>query len=143
MECTIEYLENNPQSSCVGQKLCQWEKTKSFLAVVIVSNFQRSPKGNESQSGTGLNNQLQRIRGKPFWYWDKTRHKKRDRITKGECCFNHILGPPKKDGVEKPFFYDYEHQIYRGLLHCLGSMIFNCTSDIGYYRQGLWLPSIF
>jgi hypothetical protein len=27
MECTREYLENNPQSNCAGQRLCRWQKT--------------------------------------------------------------------------------------------------------------------
>jgi hypothetical protein len=34
---------------------------------------------------------------------------------KGQCCFNHIIGLPKKDGVEKPL-YDYESLLYRALL---------------------------
>ena len=68
----------------------------------------------ESQPGQGLN-QLQKLRGKPFWIWDKTRHKTRDRVTKGECCFNHIISLPKKDGKEFPLF-DYEKLLYRALL---------------------------
>jgi hypothetical protein len=44
----------------------------------------------ESQTGQGLD-QLQRLRGKPFWYWDKTRHKSADRITKGECLIGNVF----------------------------------------------------
>ena len=66
----------------------------------------------ESQPGQNLN-QLQRLRNKPFWYWDKTRHKERDRITKGECCFNHIISLPKKNGIEYPMF-EYEKLLYKG-----------------------------
>ena len=38
------------------------------------------------------------------------------------AAFNHIIGPPKKDGVEKPF-YDYEKLLYNALLgsHDIGS----------------------
>jgi hypothetical protein len=43
-----------------------------------------------------------RLLAKSFWYWDQTKHKERDRTTKGDCCFNHIVGLPRKDGVEKP-----------------------------------------
>jgi hypothetical protein len=68
----------------------------------------------ESQPGHGLD-QLQRLRNKPFWYWDKTRHKERDRVTKGECYFNHIISCPKKDGKEMPL-YDYEKLLYKALL---------------------------
>jgi hypothetical protein len=58
----------------------------------------------ESQLDTGLDNQfqLQKLRGKPFWIWDKTRHKESDRLTKGECCFWHIIKPPQKDGHDMP-----------------------------------------
>jgi hypothetical protein len=68
----------------------------------------------ESQPGQGLN-QLQKLRGKPFWYWDKTRHKASDRVTKGECCMQHIIGLPKKDGKEYPMF-EYEKLLYKALL---------------------------
>ena len=42
-------------------------------------------------------------------------HKQKDRITKGECCFTHCIGPPKKDRIEKPLF-DYQKQLYKALL---------------------------
>jgi hypothetical protein len=29
----------------------------------------------------------------------------------GDCCFNHIIGLPQKDGNDKPF-YDYEQMIF-------------------------------
>ena len=60
-------------------------------------------------------NESAKLRGKSFWYWDQTRHKERDRATKGECCFNHIISLPKKDGIEKPLF-DYEKLLYNALL---------------------------
>ena len=67
------------------------------------------------QPGQALNNnQLQKLRGKPFWYFDKARHKASDRVTKGECCFNHIIGLPKKNEIEYPLF-DYEKQLYGAL----------------------------
>jgi hypothetical protein len=58
----------------------------------------------ESQPDTGLDNQLQlqKLRGKPFWIWDRIKHKESDRITKGECCFWHIIKPPQKDGRDMP-----------------------------------------
>jgi hypothetical protein len=39
---------------------------------------------------------------KPFWIWDIQEHKLEDIRTKGKCCFNHIIGLPTKDGLEKP-----------------------------------------
>jgi hypothetical protein len=68
----------------------------------------------ESQPGQGLG-QLQKLKGKPFWIWDKTRHKAADKVTKGECCMQHIIGLPKKNGIEYPLF-DYEKQLYNALL---------------------------
>jgi hypothetical protein len=59
--------------------------------------------------------QLERLRGKEFWYWDSTSHKQKDKSNNGACCFNHIVGLPRKDGIEKPFF-DYEGMLYRALL---------------------------
>jgi hypothetical protein len=70
----------------------------------------------EAQSGQGLNqNQLQRLRNKEFWYWFERRHKEVDRITKGDCCMQHIIRLPKKDGKEMPFF-EYERMLYRALV---------------------------
>jgi hypothetical protein len=75
----------------------------------------------QSQSRTVLN-QLQRLRNRAFWYWDQNRHEEKDRASKGDCCFNHIIGLPRKDGIEKPLF-DYEKLLYRALLvpGCLNS----------------------
>jgi hypothetical protein len=35
--------------------------------------------------------------------------------TEGNCCFNHIVGLPEKNGIEKPLF-DYEKLLYDNLL---------------------------
>jgi hypothetical protein len=58
--------------------------------------------------------ELERLRGKEFWWWHPSEHKYRDRVFKGDCCFNHIIGLPRKDGVKKPLF-DYERLLYRAL----------------------------
>jgi hypothetical protein len=57
---------------------------------------------------------FQRLRDKNFWYWDVATHENKDRIYRGDCCFNHIIGQPRKDGVKKPLF-DYELLLYRAL----------------------------
>jgi hypothetical protein len=56
-----------------------------------------------------------RVRSKPFWIWDLEEHKHEDIQTKGDCCFNHIIGLPTKDGLEKPIF-DYQKILYDTLL---------------------------
>jgi hypothetical protein len=57
----------------------------------------------------------QRLQGKPFWIWDKQQHKQEDIRTNGDCCFNHIIGLPQKDGNDKPL-YDYEEIIFDSLV---------------------------
>jgi hypothetical protein len=42
------------------------------------------------------------LQDKPFWIWNIEEHKQKDIRTKGECCFNHIIGLPTKEGLEKP-----------------------------------------
>jgi hypothetical protein len=58
---------------------------------------------------------FQRLQGKPFWIWDKQQHKLEDIKTNGDCCFNHIIGLPQKDGADKPL-YDYEQIIFDSLV---------------------------
>jgi hypothetical protein len=71
----------------------------------------------ESQSDSipELQKLLTRLKDKPFWIWNQNQHRKEDIKTKGDCCFNHIIGLPKKDGIEKPMF-DYEKLLYDSLL---------------------------
>jgi hypothetical protein len=58
---------------------------------------------------------FQRLKDKPFWIWDKQQHKQEDIRTDGDCCFNHIIGLPQKDGTDKPLF-DYEKIIFDSLV---------------------------
>jgi len=55
------------------------------------------------------------LRDALFWIWDKNQHRREDIKTKGDCCFNHIIGLPKKENGEKPMF-DYEKLLYDSLL---------------------------
>jgi hypothetical protein len=45
---------------------------------------------------------------------DQQQHKQEDIKTKGDCCFNHIIGLPRKGGKEKPMF-EYEKLLYDSL----------------------------
>jgi hypothetical protein len=69
----------------------------------------------QSESSAEQNQLLQRLRDKPFWIWDQRQHKQEDIKTKGDCCFNHIIGLPLKGKIEKPLF-DYEKLLYDSLL---------------------------
>jgi hypothetical protein len=69
----------------------------------------------QSQSSTSEQNKLsEKLRNKPFWIWNVKEHKLEDIKTKGDCCFNHIIGLPKKNGTDKPL-YDYEKIIFDSL----------------------------
>jgi hypothetical protein len=57
----------------------------------------------------------ERLQDKPFWIWDKQQHKLEDIKADGDCCFNHIIGLPQKDGNDKPL-YDYEQIILDSLV---------------------------
>jgi hypothetical protein len=54
------------------------------------------------------------FRNKPFWIENIAKHKLEDIRTKGNCCFNHIIGLPKKDRIEHKI-YDYEMQLVNAL----------------------------
>jgi hypothetical protein len=44
------------------------------------------------------------LQNKPFWIWNIEEHKREDIITKGNCCFNHIIGLLQKGGNDKPLY---------------------------------------
>ena len=57
---------------------------------------------------------FQRLQNKPFWIWSVEQHKLEDIRTDGDCCFNHIISLPQKNGNDKPL-YDYEQIIFDSL----------------------------
>jgi hypothetical protein len=75
-----------------------------------------------------------KLQNKPFWIWDIEEHKLEDVRTKGECCFNHIIGLPTKEGLEKPIF-DYQHLLYEALL----SPDFCNPSNHSFKDKHLWI----
>jgi hypothetical protein len=60
-------------------------------------------------------NLFERLEDKPFWIWDIAEHKQEDARTNGDCCFNHIIGLPQKDGNDKPL-YNYQQIIFDSLV---------------------------
>jgi hypothetical protein len=69
----------------------------------------------QQQSGLSV-----RLQNRPFWIWDIEQHKLNDIRTNGDCCLNHIIGLPHKDGADKPL-YDYERIIFDSLVAQNGS----------------------
>jgi hypothetical protein len=82
---------------------------------VTFKDLQKLVQGEAQASNEKIFPLLQKLQGKAFWYSDPVEHKKRDRTTKGDCCFNHIIGLPQKDGDDKPL-YDYEEIIFDSLI---------------------------
>jgi hypothetical protein len=57
------------------------------------------------------NNDFDIFHNLPFWIWNQQEHKKQDILTKGKCCFNHVIGLPLKNNIEYPLF-DYQKIIF-------------------------------
>lgn len=58
-----------------------------------------------------------RLYERPFWIWSSVKHKEQSNVhnnNRGYCCFNHIIGLPKKDGQEFPLF-NYENMLFNAL----------------------------
>jgi hypothetical protein len=75
-----------------------------------VVTFKDLQKAIESQPdyysyGSQQSETLDKLRGKSFYYWDHSKHngasKGKSRKNKNDCCFNHMIGLPTKDGIEK------------------------------------------
>ena len=71
---------------------------------------------------------------KPFWVWDIKEHKLQDTKTKGNCCFNHIIGLPTKDQMEKPI-HDYQKLLHDSSLIAEFSNPLNHT----FKHKHLWV----
>ena len=62
---------------------------------------------NQDDNLTSQKDTLDIFLNKPFWIPDKDKHDLEYLIENGNCCFNHIIGLPVKNGIEHPI-YDYE-----------------------------------
>src|ERR671930_1444884 len=86
------------------------------VAVTTAVAFKDLQKLVSSQQKENTRRELfQRLQGKPFWIWNVDKHKQEDIKTNGDCCFNHIIGLPTKEGTQKAMF-DYEKLLYDSLL---------------------------
>jgi hypothetical protein len=55
-----------------------------------------------------------KLKGKPFYLFNEPGHAQEDLTLLGNCCFNHIVGLPKKNNEALPLF-DYEQRIFEAL----------------------------
>jgi hypothetical protein len=92
-----------------------------------------------SQQNAEQTKLFEKLRNKPFWVWNVEEHKREDIRTKGDCCFNHIIGLPTKEGIDKPL-YDYEKIIFDTLSSSI--IISNnvtSTPTSRNYNKHLWI----
>ena len=75
---------------------------------------------------------FERLQNKPFWIWNIKEHKQEDVRTDGDCCFNHVISLPQKDGTDKPL-YDYEKMIFYSLVTHDGN------DKTNFYGKHLWI----
>jgi hypothetical protein len=111
----------------------------SYNLIEVIVTFKDLQKLIHSQQNTEQNKLFDKLRDKPFWIWDIQEHKQEDIKTKGDCCFNHIIGLPSKENKEKPL-YDYEKIIFDSLSR---SIIFSnnvdTTTITSNYNKHLWI----
>ena len=91
----------------------------------------------QSQASLEQNQLVTRLKDKPFWIWNIEQHKQEDIKTKGDCCFNHIIGLPRKDRIEKSIF-DYEKLLYDSLL----IPDFYNASKHNFKHKHLWVKKV-
>ena len=83
---------------------------KELQKIIQITNQQSTT--TKSINDNNNNNEFDKLlKGLPFWIWDQKEHKRQDLITKGNCCFNHLIGLPMKNNKEYPIF-DYERLIF-------------------------------
>ena len=62
---------------------------------------------------------LRKLKDRPCYIWSSDKHnsilQRPGSEFHGHCCFNHVIGLPKKDGKEYPLF-DYENVVYKALM---------------------------
>jgi hypothetical protein len=81
----------------------------------------------------------ERLHNKPFWIWNVEEHTQEDVRTNGDCCFNHIIGLPAKEGMEKAIF-DYEKILYNSLLdNYYYSSSNNVSNYVSFKYKHLWV----
>ena len=78
---------------------------------------QIAEKQRQNKNQLSLSN-LDILKNKPFWIWDKQEHLKVAQETNQQCCSIHIVGLPinQKTGLQNPLF-DYEKILYDNLMY--------------------------
>jgi hypothetical protein len=69
------------------------------------------------QNNTIKSSNFEIFQNLPFWIFVKEEHRKQDIISKGKCCFNHVIGLPRNnnDSTKVNPLFDYQQTIYDSL----------------------------
>src|ERR687887_344058 len=89
--------------------------TKHFTTTSKTFNIPYQKDNNQQRTRLCISDLIELVRDKPFWIWDRERHYQEGVRTDDNCCFNHLVGLLRKDGIAKPLF-DYEKLLYDSLL---------------------------
>ena len=88
--------------------------TKHFTTTGKTFNIPHSQNQNQ-KTHLSISDLIELVRDKPFWIRDREHHYQEGVKTDDKCCFNHLVGLLRKDGIAKPLF-DYEKLLYDSLL---------------------------
>ena len=71
----------------------------------------------QQNNNTTKSTEFDRFLNLPFWIWDQSEHRKQDILTKGKCCFNHVLGLPRNNNNPEKVnpLFDYQQTIFDSL----------------------------
>jgi hypothetical protein len=64
----------------------------SYNVIEVIVTFKDLQKLVHQSSNSEQTKLFNKLRNKPFWIWNVEEHKLEDIRTKGDCCFNHIIG---------------------------------------------------
>ena len=100
--------------------------------------YQLHQKLRQSQQQASSSSSLFFLNGLPFWIWDKEIHRQQASSTKGNCCFNHVVGLPQKDKREYPMF-DYEKILYDSLMSSSEELSQSTAKFRSFRDKHLWV----
>ena len=72
--------------------------TQLITKVVVFNGLQKLVQ--HSQQENTRKELFQKLQNKPFWIRNIAEHKQEDIKTNGDCCFNHIIGLPQRNGID-------------------------------------------
>jgi hypothetical protein len=94
----------------------------------LTNKIRNKISSSSSNSTKNISAELSLLKAKSFWIWDQQTHRQEFLRTKGNCCFNHVVGLPKKDNKEFPLF-DYEKLLFDQLF----------TNNESFKDKHLWV----